>query len=180
MVRTNSSAGRSPDGNDRDSNCTDFVTHPATTMPESSAAGATNVKVASVAGFKVGQPVVIDTGANLEKVIVAEVGSSGATTAGGATNAGATSIPVASARGFAAGQTITIDSGANHETAVVASIRMRRDGAAIVVETPLKFAHAAGAQVAGTGITLTSALKRSHEAGTQVNTAVPTPGASNN
>ncbi len=180
VVRTNSSAGRSPDGRDRDSNCTDFVTHPATTMPESSAASATNIKVASVAGFKVGQPVVIDTGANLEKGVVAEVGSSGATTAGTATNAGATSIPVASARSFAAGQTITIDSGANHETAVVASIRMRRDGAAIVVETPLKFAHAAGTPVAGTGITLTSALKRSHEAGTQVNTAVPTPGASNN
>src|SRR5207244_1756982 len=43
------SAGRFPDGLDADSNCTDFLLQPATTLPVASAAGATNIKIASVA-----------------------------------------------------------------------------------------------------------------------------------
>ena len=118
---TNRSAGRFPDGADTDSNCTDFLTQPATTLSAASAAGATNIKVASVAGFDAGQTIMIDAGANLETAVIATVGTAGATTVGAATGAGATVIPVASAAGFSAGQTITIDSGANYETAVVAS-----------------------------------------------------------
>ena len=45
------SLGRFPDGVDTDTLCTDFLTQPATTMPAASAAGATNIKFASVAGF---------------------------------------------------------------------------------------------------------------------------------
>ena len=48
---TNRSAGRFPDGADTDSNCTDFLMQPATTLSAASAAGATNIKVASVAGL---------------------------------------------------------------------------------------------------------------------------------
>ena len=100
---------------------------PATTLSAASAAGATNIKVASVAGFDAGQTIMIDTGANLETAVIATVGTAGATTVGTATDVGATVIPVASAIGFSAGQTITIDSGANPETAVVASVtRLRR------------------------------------------------------
>jgi hypothetical protein len=40
-------------------------------------------------------------------------------------------------------------------------------------------AHAAGAQVSGTGITLTAALTQAHAGGAQVATDVPTPGAPN-
>ena len=40
-------------------------------------------------------------------------------------------------------------------------------------------AHAAGAQVSGSGITLTAALTRSHASGTQVAGGLPTPGAPN-
>ena len=124
---TNRSAGRFPDGVDTDSNCTDFLMQAATTLSAASAAGATNIKVASVAGFDAGQTIMIDTGANLETAVIATVGTAGATTASAATSVGATVIPVASAIGFSAGQTITIDSGANAETAVVASItRFRR------------------------------------------------------
>ena len=122
----------------------------------------------------------IDTGANLETAVIATVGTAGATTVGAATDAGATVIPVASAIGFSDGQTITIDSGANSETAVVASVpagRVRR--LPITVSAPLKPAHAAGAQVSGTGITLTSALTRAHASGAQVTDNVPTPGAPN-
>ena len=101
---------------------------------------------------------------------------------------GVTVIPVASGMGFVAGQTITIDSGANHETAVVASIgRVFGPGgpgspggsATITVAEPLKSAHAAGAQVAGSGITLGTALTRAHESGAQVAVSLPTPGAPN-
>jgi len=116
------SAGRFPDGADTDSNCHDFLLQPASTLSAASAAGATNVKVASVAGFVAGQTLLVDVGGNLETAIIATVGTAGATTSGAATTAGATVIPVASGMGFVAGQTITIDSGANHETAVVASI----------------------------------------------------------
>jgi hypothetical protein len=87
---------------------------------------------------------------------------------------GATVIPVANGFGFTADQTITIDNGANQETAVVASA-----SATITVAAPLQFAHAAGAQVSGTGITLTAALTKAHASGAQVAGDVPTPGAPN-
>ena len=91
-------------------------------LSAASAAGANNIKVASVADFAAGQTIIIDSGANRETAVIATVGTAGGTTVGTATDAGATVIPVASAAGFSAGQTITIDSGANLETAVVASV----------------------------------------------------------
>ena len=51
----NRSAGRFPDGLDTDSNCSDFLLQTATTLSAASAAGATNIKVASVADFSAGQ-----------------------------------------------------------------------------------------------------------------------------
>jgi len=182
---TNRSSGRFPDGLDTDSNCTDFLTQPATTLSAPSAAGATNIKVAGVADFGAGQTIMIDTGENLETAVIATVGTAGATTVGAATGVGATVIPVAGAIGFSAGQTITIDSGANSETAVVVSTTgggrggRGSGGAAITVAAPLTLAHAAGAQVSGTGITLTAALNRAHDGGAQVASSVPTPGAPN-
>jgi len=173
------SAGRFPDGADTDSNCTDFLVQPATTLPAGSAAGAINIKVASVADFSGGQAITIDTGTNLETAVIATVGTAGATTAGAAVNAGATAIPVAGAIGFSAGQRITIDSGPNEETAVVASTAGGRGGATIAVTAPLTFAHAAGTSIAGTGITLARPLTRAHAAGAQVASDLPTPGAPN-
>ncbi|HEY3628171.1 MAG TPA: arabinofuranosidase catalytic domain-containing protein [Terracidiphilus sp.] len=174
----NTSAGRFPDGTDTDSNCTDFLTQAAATLSTPSEAGATNIKVASVDGFEAGQKIMIDTGANLETAVIATVGTPGASTLGSATGVGATVIPVASAIGFREGQTVTIDSGANRETAVVASIR-GFGGATITIGAPLSFAHAAGAQIFGSGITLTAALKQAHASGAQVVDSVPTPGAPN-
>jgi hypothetical protein len=181
------SAGRVPDGHDTDSNCADFQLQPATNLSAASAAGATNIKVASVADFAAGQTLTIDTGANLETAVIATVGTAGATTAGTATGAGATVIPLASGAGFTAGQTVTIDSGPNQETAVVASATFGGRGgggrggagATVTVSAPLKMPHAAGAQVSGTGITLATALTKAHASGTQVATALPTPGAPN-
>ena len=89
---------------------------------------------------------------------------------GAATNVGATVIPVAGGAGFSAGQTITIDSGANRETAVVASSTGggrggAGRGATITVAAPLTLPHAAGAQVFGSGITLTAPSRRAHQRG---------------
>ena len=182
------SAGRFPDGLDTDSNCNDFLLQPASTLSAASAAGATNIKVSSVADFVAGQTLQIDAGAALETAVIATVGTAGATTMGAATGAGATVIPVAGGMGFTAGQAITIDSGANQETAVVASIGRvfgpggpggPGGGFTITVAEPLKSAHAAGAQVSGTGITLTAALTKAHASGAQVAVSVPTPGAPN-
>jgi hypothetical protein len=118
---TGRSRGRFPNGFDADSLCTDFVVQPATTMPAASVVGATNIKVASVADFAIGQTIAIDAGANLESAVIATVGTAGATTVNTATNIGATVIPVAGAAGFTAGQTVTVDTGTNQETAVVAA-----------------------------------------------------------
>jgi hypothetical protein len=175
---TDMSTGRFPDGVETGSNCTDFQTQTAATLPEPSAAGGTNIKVTSVAGFHDGQTVTIDTGANLETAVIATVGAAGATTASSATGVGATVVPIASAIGFRDGQTITLGSGANYEKAVVVSVS-RWGSASITVAAPLTFAHAAGAQVSGTGITLTAALTRAHASGAQVADNLPTPGAPN-
>ncbi len=111
------SAGRFPDGADTDSNCADFRLQPATTLSAAAAAGAANIKVASVAGFAAGQTITIDTGENLETAVIATVG--------------------------------TADS------------------------------RTAGAQVSGSGITLTAALTRAHGVNAQVSSSAPTPGAPN-
>ncbi len=183
----NKSAGRFPDGTDTDSNCDDFLLQNDSVLAIASSAGATNIKVTSVGGLSAGQKIIIDTGANREVAIVKTVGTAGGTTVGTATKAGATVIPVANAMGFSAGQTITIDSGASRETAVVASVafprrfggRDGRGGASITVASPLAFAHAEGAEVAGSGITFATALTRTHGSSAQIADSVPTPGAPN-
>ncbi len=182
---TTRSSGRFPDGADTGSNCVDFLVQAATTLPAGSAAGATNIKVASVNDFASGQTIAIDSGANLETAVIASVGTSGATTLIGAESAGATVVRVVSAFGFSPGETITIDSGANAETATVASVGGGRGGrggagnASITVTAPLAHAHAGGAQVSGTGITLNTALTKAHASGAQVANGQPTPGAPN-
>jgi hypothetical protein len=175
---TNTSAGRYPDGFDNDSNCTDFLTQAAATLSAPAAVGATNIKVTNVEGFDPGQKIMIDSGANLENAVVATVGTAGAATLAAATRVGATVIPVADAIGFRDGQTITIDSGAYAEQAVVASVR-RFGATAIMLSSPLSRAHAAGADVSGSGITLTGALTRAHAGGAPVTDNLPTPGAHN-
>jgi hypothetical protein len=174
----NRSAGRFPDGADTDSNCNDFQLQPATLLSAAVTAGATNIKVANVADFAPGQTITIDAGEKVESAIIATVGTSGATTLTAPVSVGATVIAVASAAGFSTGQTVEIDSGANHETTAILSITGGRGGAAISV-APLNLAHAANAQVSGSGITLTGALTLPHLSGAQIVSGVPTPGAPN-
>jgi transcription elongation GreA/GreB family factor len=175
---TNTSAGRFPDGADTGSNCSDFFTQAAATLSAATAAGATNIKVENVEGFKPGQTITIDTGATRETAVISAVGTAGATTAAAATAAGATIIPVAAAIGFRTGETITIDTGPNAETAVIASIR-RFGGGLFTVTAPFARAHTIGVQVSGTGINLKAALTLAHVGGAQVADYVPTPGEPN-
>jgi hypothetical protein len=172
------STGRFPDGAETGSNCADFLAQANATLSVASAAGATNLKVASVVGFDAGETISIDTGSNLETAIIATVGTAGATTVRTATEANATKILVAGVAGFSEGQTITIDSGANAETAVIDSI-FPWNPPSISIKAPLTRAHAAGAQVSGSGITLTTALNQAHAIGAQLTDNVPTPGAPN-
>jgi hypothetical protein len=173
------SAGRTPDGADTDSNCTDFQLLPATNLAVAAAAGATNIKVAGVADFSAGQTIMLDSGAGRENAVIATVGTAGATTMSAATAAGDTVIPVAGAFGFAVGQSVAIEGGTARETATVAAVGGGPGGARITVTAPLASAHAAGTQVSGTGITLTRPLARAHAAGAQVISDLPTPGAPN-
>lgn len=185
---TNRSAGRLPDGSDTDNNCNDFTLQNTITLLATSSAGSNNIKVSSVAGFSNGQKIIIGTGSNSETAVVTTIGTAGGTTVSTATREGVTTIPVASVEGFNTGQTITIDGGTNLETAVVASIAAgrRRFGSralgsadSVTFAMPLKYAHAAGAQFSGSGISLAKPLTQVYDAGTQVADNLPTPGAPN-
>jgi hypothetical protein len=175
------SVGRFPDGRDADSLCTDFRIQPVTTLAAPSSLGVTNIKVSSIADFRAGQTLVIDTGVNVETAIIATVGTAGATTIGVATAAGETVIPVAGTAGFVIGQMITIDNGANQEAAVVMSIAGggRGGGATMTVAMPLRFTHPVASQLSGSGMTLNTSLTRAHAGGAPVASSPPTPGTAN-
>ena len=174
----NRSAGRFPDGADTDSNCTDFLVLPATTLPTGATAGSSTIKVADVSGFHAGEEVMVGTGTESEVVAISHVGTAGATTAAKDTRAGETLIPVADVSGFEPGATITIGSGGDAETVTLAPGRRRND-TTITITSPLQRIHHAGDQVSGTGLTLASALSRAHVSGSQVAGNSPTPGAPN-
>jgi hypothetical protein len=175
----NRSIGRFPDGADTDSLCDDFFVQPATNAPQGAAAGATVIKVVSVANFVPGQGITIGAAGEQERAVVANVGAAGATVVRTGNEQGGTTLEVASAAGFKAGQAITIGAGAGAEDATVAAIQGGRAGARIIVASPLGRAHAAGTQIAGSGITLTAPLKRAYGDGAPVAAELPTPGAAN-
>jgi len=183
------SAGRYPDGADSDFNCRDFQLQNTITLLAPEAAGSNNIKVASVADLSAGQKIIIGKGTNSEKAVIAAVGTPGGTTVGTSASAGKKVILVASVEGFNPGQSITIGSGKNIETVVIAAVApgRRRFGGApgnvpadtVKVTTSLKYGHAAGSQVSGSGITLADPLTVAHENGTQIASSLPTPGEPN-
>lgn len=185
---TNRSAGRFPDGFDSDNNRGDFLLQNTINLSVPAAAGATNIKVNSIANFSAGQKFIIGSGANSETAVIATVGTAGGATIAAATAANATVIPLSSVTGFTVGQTITIGSGADRETAVIAAIAGARRGGgnrgnnapeSVTVTAPLKNAHSTDTPVTGSGITLVKPLARAHENGTSIASSIPTPGAPN-
>jgi non-reducing end alpha-L-arabinofuranosidase len=177
-VAVNVSSGRFPDGADTDSNCADFHNQAAAYLSANSVAGATNIKVASTEGFRTGQKIQIDSGANLETAVISTVGTAGATAFRISAGAGATVLSTTNATGFRGGETITIGEGADSETAVV-SVARGRGIPTITIAAPLTREHSAGVPISGSGISLTSPLIRAHTSGAQVSDDVPTPGAAN-
>jgi len=185
----NRSAGRFPDGNDSDSNCSDFNLQNTLTLAAASKAGSNNIKVTSMSDLSVGQKIIIDAGTNSETAVIAEIGTTGGTILGTTTRAGSKIILVASAQGFNPGQPITVDSGSREETAVVASVATarRRFGRGnntaptdtLNVAAPLKFTHNEGVQVSGSGITFSAPLGMAHDNGAQIASSIPTPGKPN-
>jgi len=181
------STGRYPDGTDYDSNCGDFKVQKTTTLSISSEAGSNNVKVTSTEDFDIGQKIVIGSGADNETSVIALVGTAGGTPVETATKKGATVIPVANVQGFNTGQTITIDNGSKQETAVISSVVFTRrrfnsnsnPADSIMVASPLKYAHRAGVQVSGSGITFANPLTKAHDNGTPIASNIPTPGEPN-
>jgi len=182
------SAGRYPDGFDTDNNCQDFQLQNTNTLLVQASAGSDNIKVASVAGFVTGQKVIMGSGTNRETAVIADIGTAGGTTMVASARPGTSIIPVASVEGFNPGQTITIGNGTNKESAVIATLtaRRRRFGGpgntpsdTITVTMRLRYPHAAGAEVSGSGITFSEPLTMTHEIGTQVAGSIPTPGAPN-
>lgn len=188
MTQPNRSAGRYPDGTDNDINCRDFLLQNTAVLAAPAVTCSDNIKVSSVAGFGNGQRIIIGSGSNSETAVIATIGTPGATTTSTATDEGRKVIHVATVAGFNPGQTITIDNDSKSETTVIAAIgaARRRFGGqptsqtdSITVSMPLKYSHAAGVQVSGSGITLARPLTKDHVAGTQVTGNLPTPGEPN-
>ena len=86
-------------------------------------AGATNIKVDSVAGFNVGDPMNIGTGADGETRTVAKVGNAAtSTTTSRPVAAGATTVKLGSTANLTAGDMLTLGSGASAEIVKVVNV----------------------------------------------------------
>ena len=164
-----------------------------TTLFANASAGDTNVKVASVTGFNVGDPLIVDGD---HAATISAVGTAGTkSTLFTAASAGDTNIKVASVNGAVVGQPITIDTGSATETPTVTSIGTAATAttlaaASAVGDTTIKVTSVTGinagdtlaidtgtnaetatvasvgtAGATGTGITLTSALTKAHAFG---------------
>ena len=170
------------------------VTPPAnnTTLVTPLQAGATNVKLASVANLYPGDTINIDTSGNQESRKVTSVGTGAgpATTLAASAAVGDTNIKVASVgracnpgasctgtTSFIIGQTLLIDSGTSQEAVTVTSVGTAGATGSGVTFTPaLSASRAAGTTVqdSGTGVTVSPALSLSHADGAAV-ASVPGP-----
>ncbi|MBO6069012.1 MAG: lamin tail domain-containing protein [Bacteroidales bacterium] len=181
VATPNLSSGRYPDGADADDNINDFKLQASSSLAAAAVAGATNIKVANVAGLKPGSRLHIGD----EIAVVKEVGTAGATVLSAIVLPGAKSIQVQGVQGFRAGQAIKIG---NEDAVVESVVQARRQFGAptnnippstINLAEPVKILHIPGQQVAGTGVTLAEPLKANHASGVSLTDNVPTPGAPN-
>ena len=191
------STGRYPDGFDTDDNKLDFHTGQAQTIAAPAKAGQTNIKVASIQGFSIGQTMYVGSGSSLEKVKIATIGTAGATTISADAKKGDKTVAVAASQGFQVGQIINI----GNESYTIESIQaVPRRGFGfggfggfggrggqqqpvepdkITLTTGLNAAVASGEYLTGTGITLGAPLTKDHGAGDAFTASVATPGKPN-
>jgi hypothetical protein len=162
----------------------------ATQLDAPARAGDTTVHVANAAGFTVGQPIAVGTGANysadersggFEEATVTSVGTQARDTdLAASASAGDTNIKVASVTGLNPGDTVVLDyltsngcagcrpaDADNQETDTIAAGGVGTAGATgtgLTLTTPLRYAHALAASVIdyGTGIGFTPALTKDH------------------
>jgi len=141
------------------------------------APGDTNVNVASVAGYTVGDPLTIDTGAGAETATISAVGTAAGppTTVVYPAAAGATNVKVASVAGFAAGQRLILDAGAGLEVRTVGSVgtaatTSRLFGATVAGDTNVKVTSVNGLTV-GAEVDVDPGPNQDHVTITAVGTA---------
>ncbi|MGA1982494.1 MAG: arabinofuranosidase catalytic domain-containing protein [Acidobacteriaceae bacterium] len=134
-------------------------------------AGATNIKVTSVANISVGDTIRLDidsVGHGIETVTVTRVGTQAGRAALLANApAGATNVKVRSVNGVAVGDKVTVGAPANQETVTIAAVGTPGATGTGVDFTPaLAQAHPNGDAVVdpGTGLDLAAPLKRNHAA----------------
>ena len=174
------SAGRFPDGADKDDNKVDFRVQQALNLAAPANPGDTNIKVSSVQGLQENAPIVIGRGPTAQVLTVKKLGTAGATTL---QSASGKTLVVESAQGFSVGQEVLV----GEEKATVAEVILPRrwwtpaapQENRIVLAAPLRKSHRAGEAVTGTGVTLSAPVSAAHPAGAPVATGQPTPGAAN-
>ena len=174
------SAGRFPDGADLDDNRNDFTVQHSQNLALPAEAGATNLKVTSIAGLVEGGPIVVG---NKEILTVSKLGTPGGTTLQFPAGVGTRTLVVASAMSFAPGQEVLVD----EEEAVVAEVFFPRGWWVprdqqvhrLVLASPLRKSHKTGESVSGSGVTLAAPLQAAYPAGAAVASAQPTPGSAN-
>ena len=135
-------------------------------------AGATNIKVTSVANISIGDTIRLDidsVGHGIETVTVTRVGTqSGRTSLAAEAAAGATTIRVRAVNGFVVGDQMTVGTPATRETVTIAAVGAPGPGGAATVDfTPaLGKTHVAREFVVahGTGLDLAAPLKFNHSA----------------
>ncbi|MDO5443296.1 MAG: arabinofuranosidase catalytic domain-containing protein [Bacteroidia bacterium] len=179
----NLSAGRYPDGLDTDENENDFKVQSAFALAAPINAGDVNIKLNSTNNIRIGQRLFIGT--DHEEVIAANIGTPGYAPLAENVAAGAKQIAVSGVQSFTVGQAVLV----GDETAQIAEIQAARRNYwapvqtpqkdIVILQAPLKKAHAVGEALAGTGVTVSSPIKGAYAAGEPVTGNVPTPGAPN-
>jgi hypothetical protein len=134
-------------------------------------AGATNIKVTSVANISSGDKIRLDidtVGHGIETVTVTRVGTQSSRTALTANaSAGATDIKVRSVNGFVVGDKLTVGTPANQETVTIAAVgAASQAGASVDFAPALAKVHLTHEEVVaqGTGLDLAAPLKFNHAA----------------
>src|SRR5262249_49089494 len=134
-------------------------------------AGATNIKVTSVANISASDTIRLDidsVGHGIETVTVLRVGTQASRTALSANaSAGTTSIKVRSVNGFVVGGKLTVGTPANHETVTITAVGVSSPtGAGVDVTPALAKGHVVREWVVahGTGLDLAAPLRFTHAA----------------
>ncbi len=163
-----------------------------TTLNGATAIGATGLRLASPFGFRAGQEIVVDTGANAETVTLSNVPSPPPTlntTLSAAAAAGATEVRIASytqngatganaptSNGPIIGQPIVLDNGANQEVVTVLrhiSPIPAAPAPNVVLSAPLAKDHAAGTATSLANVILSAPLTKAHATGVAVTNPRP-------